>query len=528
MKRLPIHSLLPLFILILAVACARLQPEVTDGDGAVSAVTPTEAEPTTAATTTSAASRTPRPAPSPTATAAPPEPALSAVQQTVGEDGIVVISRIAAPEPAWVVVYADADGAPGEVLGYREVAAGEHRDVEVEIDPYEATPTLHILLHQDAGSEGDFESPGADRPLTAGEEVVGATISIHMDLPLAEITVADQEITREGEPVVVDSVTAPAAGWAALYADDDGAPGALLGVSPVREGRQEGVPIDFDWRQGTRRMHVMLYEDAGESGQFEPDEADRPFMAGAEPTAAIFTATLPPDALVFNQPGTLGEIIISRAFVNEAGWAVVYNDYFGMVADRLGYVPLEPGVTEHITVAVDSSLVTPVLHVMLHEDDETMGEFEYPRADEAIQANNRILLFSFATDAGNYLLTEDQSIGEEGTVHVPLVVSDAPTWVVVQDRASAGEDETAVEESAPPQVLGRTLLPAGVHRNVSVAVNPREIITSTLYVTLYHDLGEPGSFEAPEGADEPMVWAGIPIQVPFTVLESAVPGPAPE
>jgi plastocyanin len=87
-------------------------------------------------------------------------------------NGTVTIDQVVAAQAGWIVIHIDSNGAPGPVIGFAPVAAGANPDVAVEIDLAQATPTLHAMLHLDAGTLGTYEFPGDDGPVRAGDAVV--------------------------------------------------------------------------------------------------------------------------------------------------------------------------------------------------------------------------------------------------------------------------------------------------------------------------------------------------------------------
>jgi plastocyanin len=94
-------------------------------------------------------------------------PSVSVSDQPV-VDGTLTISEIVATGPSWIVIHSEANGGPGPVAGYAAVAPGVNRDVVVPVDPAILTPGLYAMLHDDAGTVGTYEFPGADVPV-AGE-----------------------------------------------------------------------------------------------------------------------------------------------------------------------------------------------------------------------------------------------------------------------------------------------------------------------------------------------------------------------
>lgn len=507
MKRNERWSWMIIFVLFAGLVACNQEGQTTDadepGERATETPAPTvESTPTPAPTATATATATPR-----------PQPAVSAIRQTLEEAGTVTISELFAPEPAWLVIYAGDSGQPDDILGYTAVPEGENTDVTVEVDVYRATETLRAALHRDAGEREAFEFPGPDEPFQVDGEAVATTFPVEIRALIPSVVVSDQEIERGEGQIIVDSVTADRPGWVVLHADGAGQsdqedePGPILGQTPVDEGVSEGVVVRFDWQQVTPRLHVALYEDRGEMGRFDPAE-DEPIAINGTPIRSSFTATLPTDVLVINQPATTGEIVVDRAVANGPSWLVVYNDFEGMTADRLGFAPLPAGVSQGITIPLTSDNITPMLHIMVHEDAEPTGEFNYPEPDRAILNEGRLMLFSFETDTGSYVITEDQRLGDSDAIRIPLVVTDVETWVIIH----------ADDGGEPGAIIGRRTVPAGVHRDVRVEVEAEEV-TSTLHVALHLDMGERGAFEYPNGPDTPLLFELEPIQAPFAVID---------
>lgn len=105
------------------------------------------------------------------------EPSVTASDQSA-VNGMVTIDQVVAAEAGWIVIHIDADGAPGPIIGYAPVTAGRNADVVVEIDLEQATPTLHAMLHLDAGQIGTYEFPGEDGPVRAGDAIVMAPFQL--------------------------------------------------------------------------------------------------------------------------------------------------------------------------------------------------------------------------------------------------------------------------------------------------------------------------------------------------------------
>lgn len=90
------------------------------------------------------------------------------------------------------------------------------------------------------------------------------------------ITVSDQE--GDGTAVVVDEVTIEGAGgFVVVHADEDGAPGPVLGHAPIDEGTTTAlsVPMDAPLTED-QTVWPMLHVDAGTLGTYEFPGADGP------------------------------------------------------------------------------------------------------------------------------------------------------------------------------------------------------------------------------------------------------------
>lgn len=114
--------------------------------------------------------------------------AVAVTDQPLTEGNTVTIESVTSDTAGWLVIHAQADGAPGPVLGHAPVAAGENSDVVVEIDPAGATETLYAMLHIDAGTAGEYEFPGDDGPARdADGNVVTPPFMITSGLPEAAV-----------------------------------------------------------------------------------------------------------------------------------------------------------------------------------------------------------------------------------------------------------------------------------------------------------------------------------------------------
>lgn len=90
---------------------------------------------------------------------------VQTMDQLVGEDNTLTIPEVIASQPGWIVIHADNNGTPGQVLGQAHVETGVNTDVKVAVNPADVTSTVYAMLHIDRGMAGVYEFPGADVPV---------------------------------------------------------------------------------------------------------------------------------------------------------------------------------------------------------------------------------------------------------------------------------------------------------------------------------------------------------------------------
>ena len=484
-----------LSILLLLAACSREEPTPTSEVTAV---------PTSTIPAAPTATRTPSP------TTTPVKPSLTVSDQVLDEEGIVLIDSVTVLEPAWVVIHAERDGQVGEVLGQTAVSPGTSTDVEVTIDPLQATDNLTAMIHVNAGSESTFDFPGEDDPLLVEGRTIAHAFAIDRQMRLPELAASAQDILEDGL-VSIDSVYAPGPGWVVIHAEEAGGIGSVLGATFVKSGATDNVVVRIPWREGTPTLYAMLHEDVGREQRFDYPEEDLPMLAIGNPVVAEIEATYPPNIVVFDQPVIEDRIVVERVISNGPGWLVVYaDDGSGSPGIIIGSAALADGLNEAVSVGLLGSEVTDQLFIFLHEDSESGNAFDFPAADFQIMYQGRIANpFSFKTDPGNYLGSRDQALqvaeGETAVI-IPFTVTEVDAWAVVynDDAGELGE------------IIGQTWLAPGVNREVVVVIDPAQV-TDTLYAVLHWDAGTIQDFE-PGGTDIPFQRNRSIILSPFNII----------
>ena len=193
--------------------------------------------------------------------------------------GMVTVQKVTAADPGWIVIHTESDGAPGPIVGFAQVSAGENNAVAVEIDLEAATEKLFAMLHIDAGTLGTYEFPGDDAPVKNGDAVVMTPFMVSLGEASAppSVSVADQE--TDGK-VIITEVNAADPGWIVIHTESDGAPGPIIGYAAVNAGKNSDVEVEIDLGGATEKLFAMLHIDAGTAGTYEFPGDDAPVKNG--------------------------------------------------------------------------------------------------------------------------------------------------------------------------------------------------------------------------------------------------------
>lgn len=213
--------------------------------------------------------------------------ALEVMDQPGAEESIMV-SSVKVPRASWIAVHLDDNGMPGKRVGLKSIPAGTSSDVEVALDKgITLTDKLIVAVHADYGAIGQFEfamdrfEASADKPYFVGGMELAMEASVKK-LPFgvdaapgsASIKVSDQPgITTS---LLVDEAVAPTAAFVVVHADDNGKPGARLGVQAIPSGTSTKVTVTLDPGVPlTDKVLVAVHADRGTGGVFEFDMMDK-------------------------------------------------------------------------------------------------------------------------------------------------------------------------------------------------------------------------------------------------------------
>lgn len=328
-------------------------------------------------------------------------PALTIADQVVGEDGLIRAESATVSKPAWLLIFAEENGAAGPLLGSTHLEEGVNEELVIPIPWRQATPRLFAALHEDSGRPDRLDYPDEDLPmLAAGEPVV---VPFQVTLPL-DILVLDQPVLAD-EPgsagkIVVERVISNGPGWLVVYQDEGGVPGLIIGSAPLDDGLNERVTVEVPALAVTPQLHIRLHRDTEPGDEFDFPAADPPATnAGQMPPPFTFRTNGGNYLITRDQPLSRENdepVIVTIPFVvtDTPAWVVIYAFAGGQRGDILGVTLVPPGINREVLVELSAAAVGDTLHAVLHLDAGTAEQFDFPGGPDIPLQRNRALIYA--------------------------------------------------------------------------------------------------------------------------------------
>lgn len=348
-----------------------------------------------------------------------------------------------------------------------------------------------------------------------------ATVSAQT-APRPHIIMFEQVIT-DGM-VWVERAYSAGDGWVAIQADNAG-PGQVLGYAPVHAGYNDRLFIPIDTTPVTPTLYAVLYSDAGILGEFEVGGAlgaDLPVVVDDLPIAPSFTSYL-----IDAKPQFVTDsVAVDRVVIDQDGWLVVTTDDRRAPGGVLGYVALSAGTHADVRVPVAGD-VTGQVWVVLHQDSDTIGSFEYGQtetADLPLMASAEWVAASVATTPiilaqPQLVLPSDAALADGAplgtTITIRGVLSASVGWLVIYANYNGERGG----------IIGFAALQAGYNNAVAVTIRA-DALSARVWAVLHEDTGVVGSFDFDNFGtfDSPVLLDGSPVQVNIPIAPTIVNG----
>jgi hypothetical protein len=105
---------------------------------------------------------------------------LHAANQTTSNGNAIKTPEVYCAAKCWLTIHADANGAPGPILGTSELLdAGENENVRVKLTK-KLTETADVwpMVHLEDNNNTTYDFPKGDKPATVDDKVVVAKIHV--------------------------------------------------------------------------------------------------------------------------------------------------------------------------------------------------------------------------------------------------------------------------------------------------------------------------------------------------------------
>jgi len=306
------------------------------------------------------------------------DPVVEVSDQVVKGD-VVNIASATNPGPSFIVIHADNDGAPGPVIGWAHFE-DQATDLSVEIDTAMATPTLYAMLHVDDGEVGVYEFgevEGADGPVIFNDAPVTPAF-------IAYVLDANPQLVEDSFTVAAATIDIP--GFIVVHANDEGAPGPVLGFAPIEAGLNLDVVVELEG-DITDTLFPMMHFDNGEVGVYEfgdVDGADGPVIVSED--VLTYSVNTFPSLIADSQSIVDGTVTVTGALIDADGWVVIHSRVDGAPGPVLGVAPLTAGFNQDVVVEIEDpttveGAAADEIVPMLHYDTGEAGEYEFGTVD---------------------------------------------------------------------------------------------------------------------------------------------------
>jgi len=435
------------------------------------------------------------------------------VNPQVIDANTVLIDEIETASFGFIVIRRDnGDGEPGGVIGLELLRPGVTRNLEIPVEMINVTPQLFAIVHIDTEPYGNFqygEVDGADLPVMVNDEPLMTAFEVVV------LSTHDQFIDPDNfNRIVLDTAASADDGWVVVHADDDGAPGAVLGHTFLEAGTIQNLPVLLQGDM-TDTLHVVLHSDTGDPERYEFDEdesLDAPFeLAGS--IAKTVISTVPAirlnDGIVIGSDLTrnteeFAPFLIDSVLSEGAGWLVVQaDDGNGAAGDVIGFAPVQDGYNDNVIVEVPQEEVTPRLFATLHQDTGESLVYEFGEVEDVdlpATVNDSLIQASANVIPS---IRRDFTINEDGLL-IHNVLIDTAGWLVMLDDTG--------------EVMAYAPLHQGLNQEIQIEISPDELMYM-VELRLHYDTRPPGvfGFSDDDGSDLPVVFDGEPITVGLTL-----------
>ena len=318
-----------------------------------------------------------------------PVPVISVSDQDLTLTNTLRINSAEIPMAGWLVIQSEANDEPDEIINFAYLEAGSNDNIQLAINPFNATPRLYATLYRDNGRLRTFEPDEADSPL----QLRNAPVTIGFDVMLPQdIYVLDQPVV-DGL-VEIERIYTNSAGWVAVYNDNEGQPDFIIGSEAIEAGLNENIIVEVTTQQITPQLYLRLHGDNEPVGEFNPGADLLQATADGRIPGPTPININPGDYLIVADHGLTTTLTMPLVVVANDSWLVIYDEVDDAPSTPITQLLVPAGINRDVSITLEEPLTVGAYYATLHQDLGTLQSFD-AEEDTVTQYNGRSVQLRF-------------------------------------------------------------------------------------------------------------------------------------
>ncbi|MDZ7689768.1 MAG: hypothetical protein U5K69_01190 [Balneolaceae bacterium] len=374
------------------------------------------------------------------------------------------------------------------------------------------------MLHQDTGTQGEYESTGGDspdQPVTVEGDILTKSFMISQTNPAV---MANDQINQGGSFYV--DVNAAEDGWIVIHRSNSSGDGPqvpeIIAKAPVTAGTNSDVEITLNESESVEAgetLWPMLHYDTGTEGEYEFDGEsglDLPVIFNGNIVLTSFTVQQNQSSLTAMDQTVMNNSISVDVDADTDGWVVVHRSNSSgdgpQVPEIIGKTKITEGMNQDVQISFGDSVVSDgeQLWPMVHFDTGTMDEYEFAGAgtpDQPMIVGGAILMESITISG-----SEPNVIANDQAADMDIAVEEANAmqrgFVVIHRNTQDSQGNDAPDVSG---IIGKADIYTGTNGNLTIDLQDGEMVESgeTLWAMLHIDSNNNGTYDFDAGDDNP-------------------------
>lgn len=453
-----------------------------------------------------------------------PEPATLTVQdQGTSNGNQVVIPSAMINESGWVVIHRSNSNGDGpmvpDIIGKAMLDAGSNSDVTIQLEESVSDgEMLWAMLHQDTGTDGEYEFTGADspdQPVTVDGNILTKSFMINQTNPAV---MSEDQLNKGG--VFTASVDAAEDGWIVIHRSNANGDGPqvpeIIAKAQVSAGSNSNVEIplsDGESVEAGETLYPMLHYDTGADGEYEftgSESPDQPVIFDGNIVLSSFVVQENQSTITAMDQTVMDNSIMVDVDADAEGWVVVHRTNEAgngpQVPQIIGKTKITEGMNEDVMISFGDSVVSngEQLWPMVHFDTGTMDEYEFEGAgtpDQPMIVEGNIVMESI-TVAGSEPSVVANSQPADGDIAIEEANAMERGFVVIhrntQNNGSDAPDVTGI--------IGKADIYTGTNGDLTIDLEDGESVESgeTLWAMLHIDSNNNGTYDFDVNDENPL------------------------